>query len=117
MVSLITEGSSHDDKGRPFRRRRAMPILVVFAVLALLGAIVWIGVLGDDEDLATTVDCNAPQPAAQPVDPAAPPQQTLGERVDGRPCGTWSLQHCPPPRCACSTRTANTVRLRRWPPS
>ncbi|MDH6291174.1 MULTISPECIES: envelope integrity protein Cei [Rhodococcus] len=83
MVSLITEGSPLDDKGRPFRRRRALPILVVFAVLALLGAVVWAGVLGDDEDLATTVDCNPPQPAAQPVDPAAPPQQALGEKVDG----------------------------------
>ncbi|MFZ2178486.1 MAG: envelope integrity protein Cei [Rhodococcus sp. (in: high G+C Gram-positive bacteria)] len=80
MVSLITEGSSTDDHGRPFRRRRAMPVLVVFAVLALLGAIIWIGVLTEGEDVATTVTCNAP-PRAQSTDPAAP-QQTLGERVN-----------------------------------
>ncbi|MEU2000045.1 envelope integrity protein Cei [Rhodococcus sp. NPDC019627] len=82
MVSLITEGSSRDENGRPFRRRRALPILVVFAVLALLGAVVWAGILGEDENLATTVDCNAPGPASQPADPGAPPQQTLGEKVD-----------------------------------
>jgi hypothetical protein len=82
VVSLITEGSSRDENGRPFRRRRALPILVVFAVLALLGAVVWAGILGEDENLATTVDCNAPGAASQPADPGAPPQQTLGEKVD-----------------------------------
>lgn len=81
MVSLITEGSSTDDRGRPYIRRRTTPIIVVFSVLALLGAFVWFGILTKDEDLATTVVCNAPQPAAQPADPGDPVQQELGTKV------------------------------------
>ncbi|WP_070378329.1 envelope integrity protein Cei [Rhodococcus sp. WMMA185] len=81
MVSLITDGSPLDDKGRPFRRRRAMPMLVVFAVLALLGAALWTSILTEDEDSATTVACNPPPPPTQPADSAST-RPTLGEQVD-----------------------------------
>ncbi len=47
-----------------------MPILLVFVVLALLGAVLWTSILSQDEEPATTVACNPP------------PQPTLGERVD-----------------------------------
>ncbi|MEV0946422.1 envelope integrity protein Cei [Rhodococcus sp. NPDC049939] len=82
MVSLITEGSPFDENGRPFRRRRAMPILAVFAALALLGAALWTNILTDDEDPTTTVACNPPPQATQSDDSVASPRPTLGEKVD-----------------------------------
>ncbi|SNS24988.1 envelope integrity protein Cei [Rhodococcoides kyotonense] len=79
MVSLITEGSSVDDRGRPFRRRRGLPILIVLLVLALLGVFTWIRVFTGGETVTATVECNAPSttPAADGTVPAE-----LGERVD-----------------------------------
>ncbi|ORI22674.1 envelope integrity protein Cei [Rhodococcus sp. 1168] len=79
MVSLITEGRSADDQGRPFRRRRAFPILIVLLVLALLGVATWIRVFTAGEAATTTVACNAPStaPASDGTVPAP-----LGERVD-----------------------------------
>ncbi|EOM78209.1 LytR family transcriptional regulator [Rhodococcus rhodnii] len=76
MVSLITEGSATDDQGRPFRRRRIVPIVVLLCVFALVAVVVWIRVLQHEEQAAQAVACNAPPPA---TDPAAP---TLGEHVD-----------------------------------
>ena len=60
MVSLITEGSSFDDNGRPFRRRRALPITAVLLVLALLGVFTWMRVFTADEAVTATVECNEP---------------------------------------------------------
>ncbi len=79
VVSLITEGHSVDGKGRPFRRRRAFPIIAVFTVLALLGVLVWVKVFTTAEATSATAECNAPTTAAatdgtQPV--------PLGEEVD-----------------------------------
>ncbi|MBY4130591.1 envelope integrity protein Cei [Rhodococcus fascians] len=79
MVSLITEGHSVDDRGRPFRRRRAFPLLAVFTVLALLGVVVWVKVFTTVEATSATAECNTPTTAAatdgtQPV--------PLGEEVD-----------------------------------
>ncbi|AMY18905.1 MULTISPECIES: envelope integrity protein Cei [Nocardiaceae] len=79
MVSYITGGSSTDDRGRPFRRRRPAPILIVLVVLALAGAAVWVRVLTATETGTEAVACNAPQP---PSDPAAPTAAALGEVVD-----------------------------------
>ncbi|MGA9870220.1 MAG: envelope integrity protein Cei [Rhodococcus sp. (in: high G+C Gram-positive bacteria)] len=79
MVSLITEGSSTDDRGRPFRRRRALPILIVLLVLALLGVVTWIRVFTGGETVTATVECNEPttSPASDGTVPAP-----LGERID-----------------------------------
>lgn len=79
VVSMITEGKSFDDRGRPFRRRRALPIMIVLLALALLGVFTWIRVFTSGETLATTVECNAPStaPATDGTVPAP-----LGERVD-----------------------------------
>jgi hypothetical protein len=71
VVSLITHGSSTDDKGRPYARRRAFPILVVLVVLALAGAAVWVNILTTTETGTDAVACNAPQPASDPAAPAA----------------------------------------------
>lgn len=83
MVSLITEGSSTDDQGRPFRRRRVAPILAVFSVLALLGAVLWVRILTSTDETTEAVSCNPPPAesvdAALAGDPSAP---ALGTRVD-----------------------------------
>lgn len=81
MVSLITEGSSTDARGRPFRRRRALPVTALFAVLALLGAVVWISIFTKPERLPTTVSCNAPPTSA--AEPGAPAPAPLGAKVNG----------------------------------
>ena len=78
MVSLITEGSSTDERGRPFKRRRTAPIVVVFSILALLGAVVWVRILTSTEEVTQAVSCNPP-PAPSAENPDAP---TLGARVE-----------------------------------
>lgn len=83
MVSLITEGSSTDDRGRPFRRRRSTPIIIVLSVLALLGAVVWVGVLAQTEASSAPASCNAPQPATKPGDNTTTQPAPLGEKVGG----------------------------------
>ncbi|MGB3372500.1 MAG: envelope integrity protein Cei [Rhodococcus sp. (in: high G+C Gram-positive bacteria)] len=79
MVSLITEGDSVDDRGRPFRRRRVLPIMIVLLALALLGVFTWIRVFTSDEAVTATVECNEPSttPSSDGTVPAP-----LGERVD-----------------------------------
>ncbi|WP_280269303.1 envelope integrity protein Cei [Nocardia wallacei] len=78
MVSLLTEGSPVDDKGRPFLRRRYQPWVALVAILALICAIVWIKALTTEDSSRTAMACNSPTPAA---DPNAPQPAPLGERV------------------------------------
>ncbi|TQF66283.1 LytR family transcriptional regulator [Rhodococcus spelaei] len=80
MVSLITEGRSTDDKGRPFPHRRTLPVVALICVLAVLGAVVWFQVLTKPDELSAPVDCNAPS-TSKPVDPNAPALQPLGSPV------------------------------------
>ncbi|MCG5433898.1 envelope integrity protein Cei [Mycobacterium sp. MYCO198283] len=76
MVSLITEGSAFDAKGRPFKRRNYLPGLVALAVLALLTTVVWAIALSQTEEVAVATPCNPPPPPADGT-PAVP----LGEQV------------------------------------
>ncbi|MEU1980310.1 envelope integrity protein Cei [Nocardia sp. NPDC019395] len=78
MVSLITEGSSTDAKGRPFPRRRMRPWLVLVVVLTLICSILWIKALTTNDDDHTAMACNSPSPA---TDPKAAPQPLPGQRV------------------------------------
>ncbi|BCK54748.1 envelope integrity protein Cei [Nocardia wallacei] len=78
MVSLITEGSAVDDKGRPFLRRRYQPWVALVAILALICAIVWIKALTTESKSHAAMACNSPSPAA---DPNAPQPAPLGQRV------------------------------------
>lgn len=80
MVSLITEGSATDDRGRPFRRRRVVPAAVAGAVLAAGTIVVWSSVFTSSEPVTTTVACNAPPTEA--TDPEGPQTAPLGEVVD-----------------------------------
>lgn len=92
MVSLITDGSSTDEHGRPFRRRRALPVIALLSVLALLGVTVWVRILGTTESAATTVTCNAPvEPTAAPQSPDGPAPRPLGQVV-----GRGTLLDVPP---------------------
>ncbi|NEW39442.1 envelope integrity protein Cei [Nocardia cyriacigeorgica] len=78
MVSLITEGSASDSRGRPFIRRRLQPWLILVAVLALICTIVWIKALTTEDTDYTAMACNSPSPA---TGPDAEPQPQLGTRV------------------------------------
>ncbi|MGC4963750.1 envelope integrity protein Cei [Gordonia sp. DT218] len=73
MVSQLTSGSSVDAKGRPFRRRRMRPAIIVAVVLLVAGLITWAVALADSGPVAVPTNCNQPMPApAQPSAAAAP---------------------------------------------
>ncbi|MBF6348735.1 MULTISPECIES: envelope integrity protein Cei [Nocardia] len=78
MVSLITEGSSTDAKGRPYPRRRMRPWLILVVVLTLSCAALWTSALTTKDDDYTPMACNAPSPA---TDPKAAPQPLPGQRL------------------------------------
>ena len=75
MVALITDGSSSDKDGKPYRRRNHRPALVVLAVLAVVTAVVWAVVLTRPVDVREADACNAPPAAGDREAPA------LGTRV------------------------------------
>ncbi len=77
MVAHITEGSTLDKDGQPFRRRNYRPAIAAVAVLAVLTALSWAFVLSRPVEVGEVSACNAP-PAANDQD--AP---TLGSRVSG----------------------------------
>ena len=77
MVAHITEGSTRDRDGQPFRRRNYRPAIVAVAVLAVLTALSWALALTRPVDLGEVSACNAP-PAA--TDQDAP---KLGNRISG----------------------------------
>ncbi|MQY17579.1 hypothetical protein NRB20_06430 [Nocardia sp. RB20] len=78
VVSLITEGSPTDKKGRPFLRRRYQPWVAMVAILALICAVIWIKALTTEDHSHTAMACNSPSPA---TDPKAAQPAGLGERV------------------------------------
>ena len=77
MVAHITEGSTRDRDGQPFRRRNYRPAIVAVAVLAVLTALSWALALTRPVDVGEVSACNAP-PAA--TDQDAP---KLGNRISG----------------------------------
>ncbi|MFC4602822.1 envelope integrity protein Cei [Rhodococcus kronopolitis] len=81
MVSLITDGHSSDDNGRPFPHRRALPVIALISILAVLGAVLWFRILTKGEELSAPVECNAPVTVAAPAEPGQPGPQPLGTKV------------------------------------
>lgn len=67
MVALITNGHSTDWRGRPFRRRRPLPGIIVAAVLVVVVAIVWIVAFNTDSSDAGAAACNPPDPGGAPL--------------------------------------------------
>ncbi|MEU5696970.1 envelope integrity protein Cei [Actinosynnema sp. NPDC020468] len=62
-----------------YRRRRPLPALVLFLVLAVTAVVVWNKVLASAGDVDAAIRCNAPGNAPAPTtgaDPAAPPAET-----------------------------------------
>ncbi|MCK5755273.1 MAG: LytR C-terminal domain-containing protein, partial [Mycobacterium sp.] len=76
MVAQITDGTAFDKHGRPFRRRRLLPGLVMFAAMAVAALLVWVIALSRPPDVREAAVCNPPPPAA----PGAPAPD-LGEQV------------------------------------
>jgi hypothetical protein len=76
VVSQITEGTAFDKHGRPFRRRKYRPAIIVFCALAAVTLVVWVIALNRPADVREAAVCNPPPPAA---DPAHQPQ--LGDQV------------------------------------
>lgn len=58
MVSRITVGYPTDDKGRPYRRRRARPAIIVAVILLVAGVIAWAVALSTSTADATPTSCN-----------------------------------------------------------
>lgn len=80
MVALIANGYSTDPRGRPFRRRNRMPILITGIVLTMVVAIVWIVTGTRTSSTDTAIVCNRPADGLTAADgtPAAP----LGRAAD-----------------------------------
>ncbi|WP_439664469.1 envelope integrity protein Cei [Lentzea sp. HUAS TT2] len=65
----------------PYKRRRPVPALVLFAVLLVSSVFVWVKVLGNASDVDAAIKCNAPgnvvaTSATAAADPAAGQEQT-----------------------------------------
>ena len=75
MVAQITSGTAFDKHGRPFRRRKFLPGIVVFIALAVVTLMVWVVAFNQTTEVAQAAACNPP-PA-----PADATQVALGERV------------------------------------
>ena len=77
MVAQITEGTAFDKHGRPFRRRKYLPGILLLVALTVVTMTVWAVALNRPPDVREATVCNAP-PA--PTDPNAP-APSLGEQV------------------------------------
>jgi len=82
MVSQITYGYPTDDHGRPFRRRRYTPAIILAVVLALITVVVWVGALSSSGTEAAPVDCPAPPTPSATPDAPAPVVGTPADREE-----------------------------------
>lgn len=57
----------------PYKRRRPVPALVLFAVLLVSSVFVWVKVLGNASDVDAAIKCNAPGHATTSATPGADP--------------------------------------------
>jgi hypothetical protein len=76
VVAQITEGTAFDKHGRPFRRRKYLPGILLLVALSVVTLTVWVVALNQPADVHQTAACNPPPPA----DPNTPPVP-LGEQV------------------------------------
>lgn len=73
MVSQLTgTGRRFDRNGAPFRRRNALPILIVIAVLAVVAIATWARAMSSQEETAAPVSCPPPGAAASSAPPSTP---------------------------------------------
>ena len=83
MVSLITDGRSTDPSGKPYPYRRALPVMILITVLAVLGAVVWFRILTKPAELSAPVVCNPPSTSG-PLEAGDPEPQPLGDVEESR---------------------------------
>lgn len=77
MVANITEGTAFDKHGRPFRRRRYLPGILMIVALGVIAMVVWVFALNQVTEVPQAAVCNPPPPA-----PATePPPPPLGQQV------------------------------------
>lgn len=69
MVADITEGTSLDKQGRPFRRRNYLPALCVGLALLTVTVFAWASALTREAPVKEATACNSP---AQQTEPGAP---------------------------------------------
>jgi hypothetical protein len=75
VVGLITEGTTYDKRGRPFRRRNYVPGIIVGVVLLVATAINWTVALTRTSNTHEVAACNPPPGRSDPSQP------TLGEPI------------------------------------
>ncbi|MCB0929325.1 MAG: envelope integrity protein Cei [Mycolicibacterium insubricum] len=75
MVAQITDGTTFDRRGLPFRRRNYLPGIIVAAVLAVITAVVWSMAASQTTAPTEAVACTPPPMAADGTRPS------LGEPV------------------------------------
>jgi hypothetical protein len=75
MVAQIAEGTAHDRRGRPFRRRNYRPGIIAVVVLFVATVIIWGIALARPSGDREAASCNPPPGRSDPSQP------TLGEQV------------------------------------
>ncbi|MEV6719036.1 envelope integrity protein Cei [Lentzea sp. NPDC051208] len=76
----------------PYKRRRPVPALVLFAVLLVSSVFVWVKVLGNASDVDAAIKCNAPGNVTTSVTGAADPAAASTPQPQAPPLGTV-LEH------------------------
>ncbi|TDH25804.1 envelope integrity protein Cei [Mycobacteroides franklinii] len=94
MVADITEGTSVDSYGRPFRRRNYLPALILGIALLAVTVFAWASALTREAPVKEATACNPP---AQQADP--------GSGTIGKPVSRSAL-------AGTSPATLNEVKLR-----
>ncbi len=76
MVAQITDGTAFDKHGRPFRRRRFLPGLLMFTAMAAAALLVWVVALSRPPEVQEAAVCNPPPPSE-----SGEPLPDLGDQV------------------------------------
>lgn len=85
MVAHITEGTSFDKHGLPFRRRNARPAIYALVVLVLVTGTAWTIALTRPPDVREAAACNPPPAATEPGQPTLGSPLTRSAMVDVTP--------------------------------
>ncbi len=85
MVAQITEGTTVDKHGRPFRRRSYRPGIIAVGVMFVITAIVWAIALTRPVDVREAEACNPPPEPANQSTPKLGEQVSHSSMVDVAP--------------------------------
>ncbi|GGC59820.1 envelope integrity protein Cei [Hoyosella rhizosphaerae] len=62
MVSLITEGHATDPHGKPYKRRRPIPAVLLISALLVFASVVWIQAFSIEKAPVSAIECPDPPP-------------------------------------------------------